>query len=69
MANRLKTELRHWRLDNMDQCKVGLEVVSTDVDDPYQQTKRFLFGKVKFKIGFKVKAAVKGAIKGAKALS
>ena len=76
VTNRSKTELQYWRrLYNMDQCKVGLEVVFKEVDDTYQQIKRFLFGKKSksksgrnsVTVGLKVKgkAIVKGAVKGA----
>ena len=58
-VNRLKAELQYWRLDNMDRCKVGLEVVFKGVDDTYQRSKRVLGkkskGKSKSKSGGKPK--------------
>ncbi|XP_015765512.1 PREDICTED: uncharacterized protein LOC107344376 [Acropora digitifera] len=73
VANRVKTELQYWHLDNVDQCKVGLEIVFTGIDTD-QRSKRFISSK-KVKsvvVGLKVKAkvmiskdVVKGAIKGA----
>ena len=59
VANRIRTELQYWRLDDMNQCKVGLEVVFKGVDDTYQRSKRGLGkkskGKSKSKSGGKSK--------------
>ena len=49
VANRLKTELQHWRLDTMDQCKVGVEVVFKGVDHTYKRSRRGLSKKSKGK--------------------
>lgn len=68
VANRVKTELQYWHLDNVDQCKVGLEIVFTGTDTD-QRSKRFISSK-KVKsvvVGLKVKKKdiVKGAVEGA----
>ena len=39
VANRIKTELQYWHLDDMDQCKVGLEIVFKGIESD-QQSKR-----------------------------
>ncbi|KAM7441384.1 hypothetical protein ABFA07_009561 [Porites harrisoni] len=39
VANRLKTDLQNWRLDDVDKCKVGLEVVFKGIDSA-QRSKR-----------------------------
>ena len=67
--------MRYWHLDDMDQCKVGLEVVFTGIGT-VQRSKRDLFGEVK-KLGMKIeknhpsvefdkKGAWSGAKEGAK---
>ena len=63
--------MRYWHLDDMDQCKVGLEVVFTGIGT-VQRSKRDLFGEVK-KLGMKIEKNhpsvefdKKGALSGAK---
>ena len=62
--------MQYWHLDDMDQCKVGLEVVFTGIGT-VQRSKRDLFDKVK-KSGMKIVKSLpsvefdaKGAVKGA----
>ena len=73
VANRLKTELQYWHLDNLDKCKVGLDVVFKGIDSD-QQSKRIprdkstKISKSVSKFGFKVTVTIdkQGAIEGAK---
>ena len=73
VANRIKTELQYWHLDDMDQCKVGLEVVFKGIESD-QQSKRnprdksAKISKTVSIFGVKVTATIdkKGAIEGAK---
>ena len=44
--------MQYWHLDEMDQCKVGLEVVFTGIGI-VQRSKRDLFDEVK-KVGLKI---------------
>ena len=67
VANRLKMEQQYWHLDDMDQWKVGLEVVFKGIESD-QRSKRNPRDKSTKILGVKVTATFdkKGAIKGAK---
>ena len=39
VANRIKTELQYWHLDDIDKCKVGLEIVFKGIESD-QRSKR-----------------------------
>ena len=63
--------MQYWHLDEIDQCKVGLEVVFTGIGT-VQRSKRGLFDEVK-KVGMKIEKNLpsvefdkKGALSGAK---
>ena len=73
VANRIKTELQYWHLDDIDKCKVGLEIVFKGIESD-QRSKRnprdksTKISKSVSIFGIKVTATIdkKGAIEGAK---